>query len=81
MRARFLPVRILCDLEENKSRIMNSERDDLMKATDPTLLDEFGLNEVFRSFDLNEFEIDVTKMEAFVAAHQILSVLDRNLCL
>jgi hypothetical protein len=76
MQARFLPVRIMCDPEENKKRIMNFDREYLMKATDPRLIDEFSLNEVFKSFDPNELEIDVTAIEAPYAAQQILSVLD-----
>ena len=70
----FVPVRLLCDPEENARRIVMPERRDRMKSADagePYRLTELG--PPFASMHPNELTLDVTQLAATEAATAILA--------
>ncbi len=69
----FVPVRLLCDPEENARRIVSPERRDLMKSIDPVephrLADK---GPPYNPGHQNQLSLDITTLPADAAAKRIL---------
>ncbi len=76
--AKFMPVRLLCDAEENRRRIVQPDRNEHMKLTSDAYIDELTDEIVFIPAHPSTFTIDVTSMSANEAAKQILTEFSRK---
>jgi hypothetical protein len=74
--ATYVPVRLLCDPDEHKKRIVTPQRDTDMKATDPALVDEIAHQQTLKTGYKNEFTLDVTPLMPEQAASIILRHID-----
>ena len=71
--ARFVPVRLLCDPEENARRIVSPERRGLMKSVDP--VEPYRLADIGGPYDMqhaNQLTLDITSTPPPSAAADIL---------
>ena len=75
MEARFLPVRLLCDVEENKRRIVMPDRNDFMKATDVHLVDKLNVCGALKLDHPNAITLDVTDLSVKESVAVILKAL------
>ena len=71
--SRFVPVRLLCDLEEHVSRVVRPERRERMKGVDPNDARTKQANQVlFVPDHANTFTLNVSALTPEVAARTIL---------
>lgn len=76
-KAVFLPVRLICEKEQHKERIVSSERTQRLKTTNVGLIDEMNKTEALRSGHANEITVDITHSEPDKTAEYILNALYR----
>ena len=76
----FVPVHLLCDLEEYLSRVVRSERRERMKGVDPNeARDKHANHKLFMPDHANTLTLDVTGLTPHVAAQTIIDhVLERR---
>jgi deoxyadenosine/deoxycytidine kinase len=71
--AHFVPVRLLCDLEEHLSRVVRPERRERMKDVDPNeARDKHANHKLFMPDHANTLTLNVTGLTPEVAARTIL---------
>jgi hypothetical protein len=71
--ARFVPVRLQCDLEEHLSRVVRPERRERMKDVDPDeARDKHANHKLFMPDHANTLTLDVTGLTPQVAARTVL---------
>jgi hypothetical protein len=71
--ARFVPVRLLCDLEEHLSRVVRPERRERMKDVDPDeARDKHANHKLFMPDHANTLTLNVTGLTPEIAAQTIL---------
>jgi hypothetical protein len=71
--SRFVPVRLLCDLEEHLSRVVRPERRERMKDVDPDeARDKHANHKLFMPDHANTLTLDVTGLTPQVAARTVL---------
>lgn len=72
--ATFVPVRLLCDLDELKNRITSADRRERLKLTDvDAITDLYNIYTVLNPDHPCKFELDVTHLTAQKAATAILA--------
>jgi len=76
MEARFLPVQLICDAQENKRRIVSSDRDVHHKTTNPDMVDESNQVGVLEIDHPHCVRLDVTNLTPEQSARVILGHLD-----
>jgi len=75
MEATFLPVRLLCDIDENKRRIVMPDRNDFMKSMDINLVDKLN---VFGALELDHphaMTLDITDLSVEDSVGVVLAAL------
>jgi hypothetical protein len=71
--ARFVPVRLLCDLEEHLSRVVRPERRERMKDVDPDeARDRHANHKLFMPDHANTLTLDVSDLTPEIAARTVL---------
>jgi hypothetical protein len=71
--ARFVPVRLWCDLEEHLSRVVRPERRERMKDVDPNeARDKHANHKLFMPDHANTLTLNVTGLTPEIAARTIL---------
>jgi hypothetical protein len=71
--ARFVPVRLLCDLEEHLSRVIRPERRERMKGIDPDeARDRHANHKLFMPDHANTLTLNVTGLTPEIAAKTVL---------
>lgn len=71
--ARFVPVRLWCDLEEHLSRVVRLERRERMKDVDPNdARDKHANHKLFMPDHANTLTLDVTGLTPEIVARTIL---------
>jgi hypothetical protein len=71
--ARFVPVRLWCDLEEHLSRVVRPERRERMKGVDANeALDKHANHKLFMPDHANMLTLNVTGLTPEIAARTIL---------
>lgn len=71
--ARFIPVRLICDLDELLKRVTGDSRKKYYKTHDTTLIRErFTNDQVFSSHLASEYTLNVTNLTPEEAASHIL---------
>ncbi len=72
--ATFIPVRLICELEELLKRLCSHERKKYYKTQDVQLIKQrYSNTEVFQSRLKNELTIDVSSLSPEESAHKIIS--------
>jgi hypothetical protein len=72
--ARFVPVRLWCDLEEHLSRVVRPERRERMKGVDPNeARDKHANHKLFMPDHANTLTLNVSNLMPNVAAQTILN--------
>ena len=72
MQSCFVPVRLICDANENKMRIAKPNREVYLKARRPSLIDELQGSKTIEPDHKNTFTLDITNISAKIAATKIL---------
>jgi hypothetical protein len=73
--ARFVPVRLLCDLEEHLSRVTRPERRERMKGVDPDeARDKHANHKLFVPDHANTLTLNVTGLTSEIAARNSLKL-------
>jgi hypothetical protein len=71
--ARFVPVRLLCDLEEHVARVVRPERRERMKSVDPNeARDKHANHKLFMPDHANTLTLNVTGLTPEIAARTVL---------
>ena len=75
--ASFIPVRLICDLDELIKRLTHEKRKNYYKTQDVALIKaRFAQDEVFKSQLATELTLDVSKLTPNESASKILSWVD-----